>query len=288
MITRKSKSNTNWIAQSRRALVAIASVIVPLVAPIVFAQTPTASRPTTISVKSGRPLADALDKIEKLFGQPITFEEVPHQSPSYLKTLTVATGSGPRQVLFTPITDLSVMVDPASSTAYSAAQRALAAHVALGQPGIYTVVQRATTVDVTPEQVLNASGSLSSVTPIMSQPITFPLATRTGWDTLQLTVNQISAQSGARIVILNPFFSFNQSLALAATGESARDVISGMGAKLGTTVSFECLYDAGDRAYYLTIKGVNPPPPSGLTPPRGKTSGGSSAPSNSPFFTKAQ
>jgi hypothetical protein len=142
---------------------------------------------------------------------------------------------------------------------------------------------------VVPEQVLNAGGSLSSVTPVMGQPITFPLATRTGWDTLQLIVNQISAQSGAKIVILNPFFSFNQSMTLSAAGEPARDVISEMGAKLNTTVSFECLYDAGDRAYYLTVKSPVAPAASGLIPPRGQTRVGPNGPtSSSPFFTKQQ
>src|SRR5665213_1448167 len=48
----------------------------------------------SLSVTSGRPLADMLDKVQHLFVLPVDFEEAPYESPLDLKTIPVVQSDG--------------------------------------------------------------------------------------------------------------------------------------------------------------------------------------------------
>ena len=61
---------------------------------------------TTLSVRSGRPLADMLDKLQQVYVVPIDFEEVAYESVTDLKTLSVRQSDGSiKTFLATPIVD---------------------------------------------------------------------------------------------------------------------------------------------------------------------------------------
>jgi hypothetical protein len=128
------------------------------------------TRSETIAGDAGRPLATVLDKLQHHFLSPITYEEAPVESP---------------WVAF------SVTLDSVDSTTYGAADAVLRTYRTSGLPGNYKVVQNDGWVSVSPAQ-----------RPVMSSPVTFPVAERKGTETLQLVVDAISRASGVKILLL--------------------------------------------------------------------------------------
>lgn len=128
-------------------------------APVPFAA------PTTL-VGTGRALPSILDQVQKRFLSPISFEEVPFESPSELSAVTATVGGAPNTMLTNPRFDFSVTLDNSAATTYLAAQAVVDAYSASGGPGVYHVVQRKHRVDVVPFQVLSIDGSLRNVQPL--------------------------------------------------------------------------------------------------------------------------
>jgi hypothetical protein len=250
-------------------------------------QTGTPSTQGTISVvQMGRPLAAALDRVQQLLLSPITYEEVPYESPDDLSTFTVETGAGPRTIHARPILDFTFTLGSTDTNPYWAAQSVLRAYQAAGLAGAYKVVQENNRVDVIPVQVRAVNGSMRDLTPVMSQTVTFPTAKRKVEDTVQLVVDAVSRGSGSRVLLLEvPFFHWD-TVELGAAGESARDVITNIGAKYNLPLSFRCLYDATDKTYYLNVQAIAPETVPGGPPPVGKIRKPVLGPANSPWFTR--
>ena len=242
-------------------------------------------KPTTIDSRDGRGLAYVLDRLQGLYLTRVTYEEVPFENPAELISATVVYNGISTAVLANPVINFSVTLGPSDSSAYAAAQSVMVAYGSASMPGTYTVVQATGRVDVIPARVLGVSGAIRDVAPVMSRPVTFPVATRTVADTVQLIVDGLSASSGFRVVLLDA--PHLEAVSLGAAGEAARDVIGKMASTLGLPITFQCLYDAGDKTYYLNVKIVAPAPVAGgpalhgyIKPlPR-------VGPANSPFFTK--
>jgi hypothetical protein len=225
---------------------------------------------TTLTVKSGRPLADMLDKLQQVYVVPIDFEEVPYESVADLKTLSVTQGDGSiRTFLATPIVDFDVTLGQPESSAFGATQTVLGKYAGAGLPGFYTVIQGSDRVDVIPSQVLASAGGLRNVTPVMSSPVQFPLATRGVIETLRLVAQSISSGNAVKVILLNAPFSLTDTVTMGATGEAARDVIANLGNTFGVPMSSQCLYDATDKTYYLNVHAVFRPNPAGVAPIRG-------------------
>ena len=147
---------------------------------------PTSVGGTTISVHSGRPIPDVLDQLQSKFLSPITYEEVGYENEADLTTRTTVVIKGqPKLLVGPPMGDFSVTLGGADSTLYLAAQSVLSAYVGAGLPGVSRIVQQNGRVDFIPEQVLGASGAMLTVHPLMSFPITLPLATRGVLQTLE-------------------------------------------------------------------------------------------------------
>lgn len=242
---------------------------------------------TIVSVNdSGRPLAEILDAVQQKYLVPVTFEEAPFESDVDLRAFPVKQLDG-RIYTFRelPAVDFSVTLDDGETVAV-AAQSVLTAYASQGFPGVYSMIQEGDRIRVFPKEVRATTGSLRKVTPVMDYPVTFPLATRGSVETLELLANLISKESGAHVECLNTPFHLSDSLTMSADGESARDVIEHLGKIFGFPFSFQCLYEATTKTYYLNVKGVFVPNPQGGPAKHGyirrlPTSG----PANSPWFT---
>jgi hypothetical protein len=215
---------------------------------------------STISVHSGRPISDVLDQLQSKFLSPITYEEVAYENEADLTTRTTLVIMGKQKLMLgPPVGDFSVTFGSADSTPYMASQSVLSAYSGARLPGVYRIVQQNGRVDFVPAQVLGVSGSMLAVRPLMSSPIKLPLATRSVLDTLTSIVDQISVQSGKKVILLSAPFGGRETIELAAAGEGAADVISDIGNTLRVPLSFRCLYDATDTTYYLLIQAVTAP-----------------------------
>ena len=159
------------------------------------------SGPTTINVEAGLPpLSRVLDRVQHLFLSPIAFEEAPFATNPELGSPAAAVSGDP-----TPV--LSVTLGATDTTPYYAAGTALYAYKNAGLPGVYKAVQNNGWVSVVPVQVLGADGSMRDVIPVMSSPVTFPVAERNAIATLQMIADAAGKQAGAKILVLNvPFW----------------------------------------------------------------------------------
>lgn len=228
------------------------------------------AQPITITVTGVRGVAEALDRVQQLFLKPITYEELPFESPAELRKVTVLGKEGTKQLLAGPVSDFTVVLDTVDSSPYLAAQSVLGAYKSAGRPGTYQVVQQNNRVDVVPAQVLGADGSTRHVTPVMSRPVTFPRAKRTLPDTVKLIVDALASESGFKVIPLNLPGQLLEQVELGATGESAADVIENLGKSLNRSVSFQCLFEPNEKAYYLNLKSVTAPPVPGGPPAHGR------------------
>lgn len=273
---------------NRHSLATAAAIAILAVSPSYAQTAPGAAQGITIHVNTGRPLAEVLEGAQQHFRSPISFEEAPYESEQELSKVTILQAGLQKTLLTRPQVDFSVRLEAGDTTPFLAAQTALGAYIAEGLPGTYKVVQQNDRVDVVPVQVRSASGSMRDIQPIMSSPITFPLATRSALETVQLIVNGIASHTGAKILPLNMPFHTGETVELGAVGQSAADLIEELGAKLGGTLSFQCLYDPTDKAYYLNIESVAPlSPPGGQRATAPKTVPKTGSPNN-PFFTKSK
>lgn len=268
-------------------LAATVTVGIVLAPSATLAQTAPVS-PITLASQNARGLADVLTRVQHLFLAPITFEEVPYENAAELKSIVVVQNGIPQTRLVNPVIPFSVTLGSGDLSPELVAQSVLSAYKQAGGPGTYTVVSLKNRVDVMPTQVLGSDGSLKSInTPIMSQPVTFPVATRSLSDTLQLLLNDVSRESGFKMVLLDIPGSQTEAVALGAAGVPARDVIANMGAALNRTVSFQSLYDVASKTYYLNVMAVAADPVAGGPPHHGYINPQPTVgPANSPFFIK--
>ena len=245
------------------------------------------ARSTTLSVHIPEPLADVLDMLQQSYLVPITFEEAPFESDQDLTSTPIKQTDGSTIVFRSlPAVDFSVSLEGQTS-AGAAAQTVLAAYRNDGFPGVYDIVQNADRIDVVPKQIRASTGLMRNVTPVMSYPVSFPLATRGSIETLQLLATTISRESGAHVEVLNTPFHWGDTLTMSAGGEPARDVIARLGAIFHFQFSFQCLWDATRKTYYLNVRGVFAPNPPGQPAQHGYIRRNTGpGPANSPWFTK--
>lgn len=248
---------------------------------------PFSSKPVTIEA-DGRVLSDILDKVEVAFKSPIDFEDAPLESAADLVVVTVP-GARVEKSLGSPVSNLTVTFTELDSTPYLAAQSLIGAYAQAGYPGVYKVVPHDNRVDVVPAQVRSAGGSMRDVTPILTLPLTFPLAKRTLGDTMQLIMDAVSKQSGYAVFPSGSAPGFPlQTIELGANGESVGDVIENLATALHTVLAARFLYDPNQKTYYLDLKGVAPPDAPGQPAvPGPKKNNPTHGPANSPFFVKS-
>ena len=206
--------------------------------------------------QTGRPLAQILLQLQQAFLSPIDYEEVAYENSSILKSTSIVTKQGRKTLLFTPKATFSATLTQEDSTPYLALQSVLAQYKAAGLYAAdgYQVIQQAGRIDVLPYQVLAENGSTRKVAPVMGYPVTFPPNERTIEDTLTLLFQQASLASGKRITLLtDPFTSSNAKVSIGANAETPGDILADIGESIGATLSYQCLFDPSDSAYYVNI-----------------------------------
>jgi hypothetical protein len=186
---------------------------------------------------------------------------VPYQNAGQLQNLSILVNGSPQLRPANPVTDFTVTLSDIDTNAYQATRSVLSAYQSAGGPIGYSVVPLNNRVDVIPTQVLAAGGTLTNIaTPVMSQPVTFAPAARSIADALQLVVDAVSTESGFKVVLADVPGSPLETVQLGAAALPARDVIAAIGLAINRQVSFQCLYDAGSKTYYLNVRAVAPDP----------------------------
>jgi hypothetical protein len=206
--------------------------------------------------QSGRPLADMLLQLQQAFLSPINYEEVPYENDSELRSLVVSTLQGPKRLRFTPAADFTATLTEADSNPYLALHSVFAQYKQAGlyATDCYKIVQQENYVDVLPTQVLAITGSKRQVSPVMEHPVTFSKSERTGEQTLELLVREISKVSRKQVRLMwDPFTVLDPKVSVGADAELPSQILAKIGKSAGVTLSYQCLYDASDATYYVNF-----------------------------------
>lgn len=273
-----------------RGTVLCASLIMFAQIPVIHAQAPPAelSELTVVTVDNPRPLARALARVEELYHSPIDYEEVPYESPNDLAHTSVVRNGVATEHVFPRGGQFSVTLSPdADPTPLLAVQSLLSEYYKAGFAGQYRIDPLPGRIEVIPVRVATAAGPQREVGAVMSTSVSIPSSTRPIAVMLNLLATELSAMSGARVLMANEPFPDNATVELGADNEPARNVLANLADKTGVPLSYALLYDPNEKTYYLDIRAV----PMDVKPGRPRQSNGPNTvprtgQPNSPFFVK--
>lgn len=139
-----------------------------------------------------------------------------------------------------------------------------------GYPGVYAAQAVGGGFAIIPTAGRNATGTQVPVNAVLDAKVTLPLGERTAGDALESILQQVQAATGTRILLATgPTGALVMSrVAIAAAGESARDVLIRLLMALGNRggasgwapFSYHLYFDPGQRNYYLNIHRVESSP----------------------------
>ncbi|MFZ3326745.1 MAG: hypothetical protein WA231_13005, partial [Methylocella sp.] len=219
----------------------------------------------SVVVSDPRPVAAAIEEIEKLSGRPITYEDPPFLNKDYMTPMVESVTGDPG--LLVPSGGSLRFTLPADA---SAEQKAAAAQSMVGNynashgAATFSVSQDGLT-HVVPRQTMDASGRLMPVTPVLDTRITMAAKTRSAMELLGEICQAVSLISGQPVGIgtVPTNALYQQKIEIGANNEPARQVLEKLIVANRLSLSWRLLYDPGLKTYYLNIPVIrwssNPP-----------------------------
>jgi putative peptidoglycan binding protein len=236
----------------------------------------------SIQVSDNRPLAAALEALEKKYGLAITYEDPIYSHPSDIQDVTPL-------LSIRPVTSTSHrLLVPKKATfrfqyvagngkpvedTRSLIRRMLTEYSALGNPA-FDVQERATKYGpewhVFPTEVRTTSGSLLPQAALLDNIVNIPNQKRTYTKMLDEIIDQVSNLSGYRVMggnfPVNAFFVLqNHEENYGADNRPARQALAEL---LGPSYLWYLFYVPGDRMYVLNIHSKAVPPSNVPVPQR--------------------
>ena len=231
--------------------------------PFIKAPAAAAAFGASVVVSDPRPVAAAIEEIEKLSGRPITYEDPPILNKDYM--MPMVEGGDPR--LLVPSGRSLRFTLPADASAeqkVAAAQSMVGNYNASHGAATFSVSQDGLT-HVVPRQTMDASGRLMPVTPVLDTRITVAAKTRSAMELLGEICQAVSLISGQPVGIgtVPTNALYQQKIEIGANNEPARQVLEKLIVANRLSLSWRLLYDPGLKTYYLNIPVIrwssNPP-----------------------------
>jgi hypothetical protein len=241
----------------------------------------------TIQVDDPRPLAKAAEMLETNLGVPINYEDPEYASDEDLVDVTDATWRAanpgdPKRALVPRGGALEVSYQPNHTDGSvddpgPIIQEIIDAHRAHSYPGVFILRHEASVYTITPTQVKDANGRLTPQQSAFDTAISFPQAERSGYETLELIIGEISAIIGKHIGIGTVPINYlsQQKVTIGAQNEPARQVlirsfaglrwINSYTALAPQQISWQLFYAPDARMYFVNLHGVVA---KGAEPPR--------------------
>lgn len=232
----------------------------------------------TITVNSGRPVADAARKLESLYNWAITYEDPPYAYSGDLQDANAPQRRAARdagrpegKVLMTP-RDVSfsftlgdgarAMGDgprtttraPETITREAILTMLRSYSASLGGIDTFTLTDSNGLFHIIPTQVRNAAGVFEKFTPLLDRTVIIPPGRRSGEDLVRQICQSLSEQSGAEVSPgAGPSNQLVQHLTSISSGpnETARSLLSRLFAELRLPASWKLSYSPG--LYVLNV-----------------------------------
>lgn len=227
-------------------------------------------------VSDPRPVAEAVARLEALYGFPVTYEDPPYVDDSEITDVTDKV-QGSRQngkrVLIPKGGSFTFTFDLPAAGAYPGGGLRLSAtaagdviagmlqsYASTRDEDMFTVTRSDRLFHVVPTHFINQSGKPESLTPLLSTELTVSPKSRTGVDLVGEICRSLSQAAGQSVVIGNVPSSLlaNHPTTITASSEPARAVLSRLLQEFDIPLSWQLFYDPGLRLYVLNIHSVNP------------------------------
>jgi hypothetical protein len=209
----------------------------------------------SVTVSDPRPVAAAIEELERVSGKRITYEDPPLLDDS--QTMPMVQGANTDTSLLIPKGGSLRFKLPADASAEAvvAAVEKIVADFNAGQRAATFSVRHDEMAHVVPRQVAVASGRLVPVTPVLDSKITLTPKRRSGLELLEEICRTVSAVSGQVVGVgtVPTNALVQQHVEISAKDEPARDVLEKLIAASGLTLSWRLLYDPGTRDYALNL-----------------------------------
>jgi hypothetical protein len=212
----------------------------------------------TIDVDDPRPLAQAIDQIERLSGRPITYEDAPLTNPNDLVDRTVP-GLRKGQALDPRGGRLTFQCQQYSDpNALECVEAALRTYKTAVYPASYAVEEEGDILHVVPQEALDTAGRPKRVDSLLSVPLTISSAVRPIPQALRELRAALTKATG-RPVLEGPIplnILANLTVDLSAQDESGRSILIRILSLSPRPLSWRLAYDPGSRNYMLSIHAV--------------------------------
>lgn len=217
-----------------RARLHAATTLSAIVALVASGSASLADQRLNLEVDDPRPLAAALEQLEKRYGWAITYDDPPYLYASDIEDVTLAVrrdGDMTRRVLVPRggrfRFEYSAPVDGGAPNASSLLERLLEAYHLTGYPGMFRVIATGSVFHVVPSESRNASGVFAPCVSLLDAKISIPDSERSVFSTVSAIIEAANTQLGARIglgtVPVN--LLMQRRTEERATNESARTVL---------------------------------------------------------------
>jgi hypothetical protein len=204
----------------------------------------------TISVNNGRPLASAVEEIEKRSGRVITYEDPFYLFPADTEDVTLAVRRDGR-------TEPRVLVPrggpfffryPASALDPSAALgKLIEEYNRSGYPGLFRLIRTGDVYHIVPSERRNRAGAFEPQASLLDTNISISVASRSALEMVKAITDAVSSQVAAKIgvgtVPLNAMLRTH--LNGGATAETARTVLSRTLDAIHPRLSWQLFCDPG-------------------------------------------
>jgi hypothetical protein len=214
-----------------------------------------------------RPLARAVEALEKRFGWVITYEDPPFAHVNDLADVTASVRrdvSGSAKVLIPRGGSFAFSYDPPLGVPELDEETVLVAlldHYHLsGNPGVYRLLRSASAFHVVPSRVKNLQGVLESYNAVLDADISVPAGNRTAFEMIKAIVAAISQSTGVEVAAGTVPINLLMQTRVdgAAYHENARAVLTRVLEQTGRRLSWKLLYTpTPTKGYALNIHIVN-------------------------------
>jgi hypothetical protein len=222
----------------------------------------------TVDVTDPRPVANAVEQLEKIYGWPITYEDpiYVHESQLHDVTEQVQHTSNPsyRTIIPKDIA-LSFSYKPPSSgpsqrdeqqqtqsdtevAVFDALKSVLDGYAAAGGSVTFTITEENGVFHVVPTNYLNKEGKVQQMTPILDTKITILSKQRTAADLLSEICQTLTQTTGIQIGVgMIPFKLFmRHTTTLSGSNVTARSLLSQLLAEAGAPITRDVTLDGPD------------------------------------------
>jgi hypothetical protein len=226
-------------------------------------------------VDDPRPVARAVERLEALYGFPVTYEDPPYVHESELADVTDQV-RGDKQKLNRVVIPkggpLAWAYEMASTDAYpggglrqsagaaaDAVASMLQSHATSRGTEMFTTLSDGL-LHVVPTHFIDPSGKAEPLTPLLSTKIDVSPQRRTGAGLVSEVCQSLSRASGQAVAmgtIPLPLLATHVTT-LEAFNETARSVLSRLLREIRLPLSWQLFYDPGSRGYVLNIHAVTP------------------------------